>query len=261
MSVVLTPISPRYTVSDADDPYKKYWWAILLGFAGTTVWLLSPMLGERPIGSTRVGAAATAPGADVEQSLSSAQGTAGAEASLAAQSSAKSAEAQGGSSLYQGAPGDSAGSDQTAAATDAPGAAAAEKSLADELKKVSEGGWGEKPRRGFSAPKLSGGAMSGLSSAVGGRAQSASSVGAFGVRNAQVGVSAAPSISETRESAASGAKGLASLKSVAVSARLAAGTASGDAAANSLNRAFDGANVENRIGGPGGAPIGSAYEA
>ena len=69
MSVLLSPIAPRYAVADADDPFKKYWWVILLGIVFTAIWLLTPMLGEKSVGSTVVDTSTPKPTADVEQSI------------------------------------------------------------------------------------------------------------------------------------------------------------------------------------------------
>ena len=252
MNVTLSPVSPRCAVADADDPYKKYWFLILAGFACTGFWLLTPMLGEKSIGSTVVGGGPKTD-AGVEQSLTGAvAGAADAEAA----SKKKIDEGLGSSRLYQAAPEAAASAEKSAALGATSGS-----TLADELKKVSrgEGGWSEKAQRGFSSPKLSGGSMSGLNGASGGRAGSASSgMSAFGTRNAEVGFVAAKNILGGG-SAGPGSKGLAALQGAAASAKLAAGTVSGDAASGSLSKIFDGAKAQGQIGGPGGAS-GGVYE-
>ena len=254
MNVTLSPVSPRCAVADADDPYKKYWFAILAGFACTGLWLMTPMLGEKSIGSTVVGGGPKTD-AGVEQSLSGA-GTGADAAAADAEAKKKIDPGLGDSRLYQAAPEAAASADKTAASGSASGS-----TLADELKKVSrgEGGWSEKAQRGFSTPKLSGGSMSGLGSAVGGRAGSASSgMRAFGARNAEVGYVGTTNVLGGGAVAAS-SKGLAALQGAAAAAKLAAGTRSGDAASGSLSRVFDGAKGQGQVGGPGGAS-GGVYE-
>ena len=60
MSVTLSPVSPRaVAVGVSDDSYKKYWGAILAGFALTGLWLCVPVM-EPQIGSTHVDAGAQA---------------------------------------------------------------------------------------------------------------------------------------------------------------------------------------------------------
>ena len=253
MNVTLSPVSPRCSVADADDPYKKYWFAILAGFACTGFWLLTPMLGENSIGSTVVGGGPKTD-AGVEQSLTGAD-TGGAAA--AEDAAKKKIDDVGNTRLYQAAPEVSANSDKTAALGSASGS-----TLADELKKVSrgEGGWSEKAQRGFSTPKLSGGSISGLNSAGGGRAGSASSgMRAFGARNAEVGFASTKNTLGGGGAVAASKGGLAALQGAAASAKLAAGTASGDAASNSLTKIFDGGKAQGQIGGPSGAS-GGVYE-
>jgi hypothetical protein len=250
MNVILSPVAPRCTVADADDPYKKFWFAILAGFAGTGIWLLTPMLGEPSIGSTVVGRAPKND-AGVEPALTAAD--TGAPAGTAEEAAARK-KIDESSRLYQ-APPEAPATAETAAASGS--------TLADELKKVSrgEGGWSEKAHRGFTSPKLSGGAISGLSSAAGGRAGSASTssgTSAFGVRNSQVGYAAPKNVPVGGTAAAS--KGVAALQGAAASAKLAAGTINSDAASGSLNKIFDGAKSQGQIGGPGGGAVAGLTE-
>ncbi|MEQ1919730.1 MAG: hypothetical protein ABL955_11070, partial [Elusimicrobiota bacterium] len=62
-------MGPRYAVSDADDPFKKYWWAILMGIVFTALWLLTPMMGEKSVGSMSIDTSKPKVDANVEQSL------------------------------------------------------------------------------------------------------------------------------------------------------------------------------------------------
>lgn len=248
MNVTLSPIAPRYAVSDADDPFKKYWWAILLGIVFTAFWLLAPMLGENPIGSTAIDAGKPKADANVEQSLASDAG--GAALSMDGTGHKKKEEGPVGSSLYQAPP------EIPAAAATAVAAAVASASgatLADELKKVSQsaGGWSEKAQRGFSAPKLGGGSLSGMGAAGGGHSGSASGTNAFGSKNAKIGFADTKGLSGGGSDVAAGpnSRSMAALRAASAQALLAAADRSGDGAHSSLSRAFDGAKGGSNIGG------------
>jgi hypothetical protein len=197
MSVNLTPISARnYSVGSSKDPYKKYWWAILGGFVLTGAWLFLPAM-ETPVGSVHVDTAskASVDASSAEQNLDSADnpnGAAGGAIDLSMDGGGRKSKSddETTSMLYQGS------SESGAAAAGAPlgtatGASAA--SLAQELKNAGKpkdaSGWNEKPQRGFDAPHLAGGALSGLGSAGGGSSASAGGgvFGAFGTRGASVG--------------------------------------------------------------------------
>jgi hypothetical protein len=252
MSVTLSPVSPRYTVSDADDPFKKYWWAILLGIGFTALWLLTPMLGEKSVGSTVVDTGRPKTDAGVEQSLGP-DAAAGGAMSMDGTGSRRKEDGPLGSSLYQAPP------EEAVAATNTPAPGA---TLADALKKVSDGdgGWDEKAQKGFSAPKLSGGSLSGMGAASGGRAGSASGgTGAFGSRNANVGYANTQGLSSggANAPAASNSKGMAALKAATAQSLAAAGNSSNDGARSSLSRAFDGAKSAGKIGGDGAALSGN----
>jgi hypothetical protein len=270
MSVTLSPVSPRVAVQDADDPFKKYWWGILLGIAFTGLWLLMPMLGERSIGSVSVDPMKPKADENAEQSLTSAL-DAGPNLSMDGTGAQKKAgEDYAGSMLYQPPPEEAAPADAAAAGAAAGGGA----TLASQLKSVSEGksasngGWGDKvAQRGFNSPKLSGNSLSGMGAASGGRAASASGgsgLGAFGSKNAQIGYAGTKGLSggdDAEKAAAAGSRGVAALRQAADQARQAAMTRSGDGASNSLAKAFDGAKGQNSIAGGLGASIGGSYEA
>jgi hypothetical protein len=40
-------------VKKDNDPFKKYWWVILLGFAGVGAWVCMPLM-DTPVGSASV---------------------------------------------------------------------------------------------------------------------------------------------------------------------------------------------------------------
>lgn len=265
MSVTLTPLSPRYAVVDADDPFKKYWWAILLGIVFTALWLLAPMLGEQSVGSTAIETGKPKGDAGVEQALTP---DAGGGMDMATDGAGQKKEDSSlRSGLYQ-APAEEA----TAAATAGPAApgstaagSAAGSTLAGELKKVSEsgGGWGEKAQKGFNALKLAGSSLSGMGAASGGRSGSAASgTSAFGSSNAKIGFAGASGLSGGGSEAAAGpnSKGVAALKAAAAQAVSAAANTSNDASRSSLTQAFDGAKGGSAIGG-GAASLPGTYAA
>ena len=197
MSVILSPVSSRsYFVGSSKDPYKKYWWVILVGFSATGAWLFLPSM-ESSVGSVHVDTAAraAADAASAEQSLDSADnpnGAAGGAIDLSmdgAKHKGRSGDEMA-SMLYQGA------GETGAAAAGAPlgtATAASAARLAQQLKDAgkpkdaSASSWNEKAQRGFDAPHLSGSGLGGLGSASGGSSASAGGVGVFGSRNASVG--------------------------------------------------------------------------
>ncbi len=268
MSVTLSPMAPRYAVSDADDPFKKYWWAILGGIGFTAAWLLMPMAGEKSIGSTVVDTSKPKIEGSVEQSF--ADGDVGNGLNLSMEEAIKRRKedpAFSGSSLMLPTPEGGETADAAAAGSAAGGAASGAKSasLAAALKEVgqSNGGWGDKKaQRGFDQPKLSGSGMSGLGSAGGGRSGSAGGTSAFGSSNANVGFGRAGGLSgSVKDDVAPAAKGsIAALKALASQSVNAANNSSNDAARSSLAQAFDGAKAGSKIGGPGGGPGGARYD-
>lgn len=265
MSVTLSPIAPQYAVSDADDPFKKYWWAILMGIVFTAIWLLTPMLGERSVGSTVID---TTPkvAENVEQSFSADAGD-GINLSMEGTGRARKEDPLFGSSLYQPAPEDAAATAAATAGSAALGSAsgASGGTLAGALKKVSESdaGWGgKKAQRGFDAPKLAGRSLSGMGAASGGKAGAASGSSAFGSSNAKIGFAGTKGLSgdvDDLQVTAPNSKGAAALKAAASQAQLAASSRSSDDARSSLDKAFDGAKGGSKIGG--GAGLGGGYAA
>lgn len=263
MTVTLSPIAPQYAVSDADDPFKKYWWAILMGIVFTAIWLLTPMLGEKSVGSTVVD---TSPkvSSNVEQNFDADAGD-GINLSMEGTGRARKADPLFGSSLYQPAPEDAAATAAATAGSAALGSASGG-TLAGALKKVSESdaGWGgKKAQRGFDAPKLGGRSLSGMGAASGGKAGSASGSSAFGSSNAKIGFAGTKGLSgdvDDLQVTAPNSKGVAALKAAASQAQLAASSRSSDDARSSLDKAFDGSKGGAKIGG-GGAAMAGAYAA
>ena len=252
MSVNLSPIAPRYAVSDADDPFKKYWWAILLGIVFTGLWLLLPMMGEKSVGATAIDTSKPKADANVEQSFASADAGNGIDLSMDGTGHKRKEDGALGNSLYMAPPEETAATGATTLGSATAGASGT--TLASALKKVSEsGGWNEKAQKGFSAPKLAGGSLSGMGAASGGKAGSASGgSGAFGSSNANVGFGGTRGLSgSVKDQEAPGV--MAALKSAAGQSVAAANNSSNDAARSGLSGAFDGAKAGSKIGGNGAA--------
>ena len=260
MSVQLTVASPRVrvTVSPDDDPYKKYWWLILVGMVLTGAWLCLPGL-ESSVGSGHVDTS-KAPDPKSEQSLDSVENPSGAQGgaldlSMDGAKKHKDKDAESFESmLYQAAP------EAGAAAAGAPlGTASGSASLAQELKSVGgakkkdESGWTEKAQTGFASPRLSGNGLSGAGSASGGSSASAGGASAFGYGNAQVSFGNTHGLKDDGGDKAS-AGGLGALRTAAKTAGAAAASRSNDAARAGVGSFFDGSKGRNAAiaGAPGG---------
>jgi hypothetical protein len=263
MSVTLSPIAPQYAVSDADDPFKKYWWAILMGIVFTALWLLTPMLGEKSVGSTAIDTSKPKVEENVEQSLASDAGD-GINLSMEGTGHKRKEDGLLGSSLYQPPPEDApAAATAGSAALGSASGSASGSTLAGALKKVGEssGGWGEKAQKGFNLPKLAGGSLSGMGAASGGRSGSASGTSAFGSSNASIGFAGTKGLSGHADvESGPASQGLAALKAASAQAQLAAGKKSLDDSRGSMSQVFDGAKGGSKIGGNAGA-MGQAYAA
>lgn len=264
MSISLNPLpARRTTVGAADDPFKKYWWVILVGFGVTGTWMLAPMM-ETQVGSTHVDTAAKAASdpAGIEQNLDSA-GPAGApgsalDLSMGGLKHKSRSDEEIASMLYQAPP--EAGAAASGAPIGAAGAAAGlgtasgsvSASLAQQLKDAgkakSSSGWDEKARSGFSAAHLSGSGLSGLGGSSGGSSASAGAgaVGAFGYRNAQTGFESTVGLRDNGAEAGPGMQGL--RKAASAGPRGLTGSAESMKAA--MGSVFDGTSKR------GGAQIG-----
>lgn len=264
MSVQLTAVSPRLSsVGAADDPYKKYWVAILIGFVMTGMWLCLPIM-ETPVGSAHVDTSKPAVDPNASQSLDSLDNPAGAQGFSVSMEGLKhksKSDEPIESMLYQAPAEPTNGAAASGAPLGSASASASAASLAQALKDVGEkkdaSGWNEKAQKGFTAPRLSGG-LSGTGSASGGSSASASAgVSSFGSSNAQIGFGATRGL---RDDGSADAKapvgGVAALRKVAQMTKQAAANRSGDAAVSSNSRIFDGAKAQG-IGGPVG-PAGAA---
>ena len=176
------------------DPFKKYWWVILIGFALVGAWICLPMVDSGTGSGTVRGEASLGRGAD--QSLDSAANPGGApggavDLSMDAAGPYKKSNGPVMSSLYQAPEGAAA-----SASTNTLAMAKADVKLADALKMVARKsaadakGAGDKAAAAFNPAHAAFGAMGGLP---GGSGSGASSAAAgpnafFGAGNANVGV-------------------------------------------------------------------------
>ncbi|MBI2385012.1 MAG: hypothetical protein HYV14_03250 [Elusimicrobia bacterium] len=234
-----------------------------MGIVFTALWLLTPMLGEKSVGSTAIDTAKPKVEENVEQSLASDSGD-GINLSMEGTGHKRKEDGVLGSSLYQPPPEEavSAAAAGSAVLGSASGSASGG-TLAGALKKVSEGsgGWGEKAQKGFNLPKLAGGSLSGMGAASGGRAGSASGSSAFGSSNASIGFAGTKGLSGNVDvESGPASKGLAALKAASTQAQLAAGKKSLDDSRGAMSGVFDGAKGGSKIGG-GASAMGAAYAA
>ncbi len=237
-----------------------------MGIVFTALWLLTPMLGEKSVGSTAIDTAKPKVEESVEQSLASDAGD-GINLSMEGTGHKRKEDGVLGSSLYQPAPEDAAATAAATAGSAALGSSAGSASggtLAGALKKVSEssGGWGDKKaQRGFNLPKLAGGSLSGMGAASGGRAGSASGSSAFGSSNANIGFAGTKGLSGSADlESGPASKSMAALKAASAQAQAAAGKKSLDDSRGSMSGVFDGAKSGSKIGG-GPSAMGAAYAA
>ena len=184
-------------VKKGNDPFKKYWWIILLIFGISGGWVCLPLM-ESGVGGTTLrsekGLKTMDQNLDAEGNP---QGAPGGVADLSMPGAKKKGEAaEQMSSLYQAAP--------ESAAPGAPLAAGASgsASFAEDLKAVSgkksgeDSGWGgDKAQKGFTQPKGNFSSLSGLGSGGASSGSGSSSVGAFGAPNASVGWAQAKGLS------------------------------------------------------------------
>ncbi|HEX4046784.1 MAG TPA: hypothetical protein VH309_03070 [Elusimicrobiota bacterium] len=248
MGVNLSPLSARgYTVGAAEDPYKKYWWAILGGFALTGLWLCVPVM-ETSVGSVHVDTAKpSADAAGAEQNLDSADNPAGAPGgALDLSMDGAVHKSKGGnddltSMLYQAPPetGAAAAGKPLGDATAASAASLAQQ-LKDAGKKTDASGWGEKAQRGFDGPHLAGGGLPGAGSLGGGgsSASAGGSVGAFGTRSADVGMTSTRGLQDDGQPESAGFKALKASAGAAAAPNL---RGSDEAMHAGMSQAFDGA--------------------
>lgn len=256
------------TIRRGNDPFKKYWWAILLGFGGVGGWICLPLLDSGGTGSVvavrEQGLQAVGQSLD---SMGNPQGAPGGVVDLSMEGTYRRRKDGSTmvSSLYQ-APEEPAEAQATVSASGS--------SYADALRDISRKsaaadptGWGGKqPYRPFTPPKANLGNMSGLGggSSSGASASSSgfggpTSSGAFGISGPKTGVTFAKGLgSGIADPAIANAKGksMAALQGAASAMSRAANTGSADLAAGMAQGVFDGSRGGGTIGGGGAGTSG-----
>lgn len=249
----------KITVRRDNDPFKKYWWVLLICFGLAGAWIFQPLLsGTAPGYAGAGGGEASLTG---EQSLDSAHnpnGARGGVIDLSMEGTGGKRKADGStmmSSLYQAPESPEA---QTAQAA----APAADRTYADALKSVSQKsdptGWGgAKVQKAFIAPKAAFGGLTGLGSGSGGSSGSGGgyrSVNAFGAGVAKTGFASTRGLAaDTSDKGADDKPLLQALKSASQTAQLAARQQSLDSAAAMAGRTFDRSAAGGSIAGRGSA--------
>lgn len=251
------------------DPFKKYWWVILLGFGGVGAWICMPLM-DSSVGAGSVNAEAGLRSAQPQSldSINNPSGAPGGVVNLLMEGSGRYKKKDGPamSSLYQ------APEEPAAAAAAAP----ATGNLADALKDIASRtaasgaadstGWGgQKAQRGFVAPRANFGAMSGFSSGSGSGASASSagggaaSVSGFGAQRANTGVAYAQGLRDD-SAAEPGRKGtFGALQGAQAVSIAAARQHTYDVSAAMGGRSFDGSGGKGSgIGGGGAGQAGSA---
>ncbi|MBI5623136.1 MAG: hypothetical protein HY924_05090 [Elusimicrobia bacterium] len=247
------------TVRRDNDPFKKYWWVLLVGFGLTGLWVLIPLMGQT--GSSHV--AVTKPASIEDQNLQSldaqtnpsgAQGSAidlSMDGSLRKKSRGDEAVT---SSLYQplegGAPG-------------APIVEAAKKdasvNLAAALKAVSKSdpaGWGgAKAQKGFTAPKASFRGLSGVGGASSGGSGASISASPFNSPTAQVSVQDGAASGSEAGSVSGGKAFMRSVRNVQAQSLAASKLSSTDGSRAGSATSFDGSQAGGKTIGSGGKSI------
>ncbi len=244
------------------DPFKKYWWVILVGFGVVALWVCAPVMK----GGTGGGTARRETGLQSsEESLDSINNPAGAPGSVIDLSMdgsyAKKSKNEIKSDFYQAPDPEKA----------APGKALSHGSastLASALKRAAKkdpSGWGgKKARRGFKSPKGNFGSLSGMGSGSSGgtsASYSGGGTGAFGTRNANVGMTSTRGLGAASAGAGkqSGPKFMRALKTTAKTQTAAAGMRSADGASAAGATSFDGTSQSNSSIGGGSSDGGRVY--
>ncbi|MCX5795707.1 MAG: hypothetical protein NTY77_09460 [Elusimicrobia bacterium] len=249
-------------IKQGNDPFKKYWWVILLGFAGVGAWVCMPLM-DTSVGSGSVRAHGLKSENQSLDSMANPSGAPGQAVDLSMDNAygKKKADGESMSSLYQAPPEAATG----AAAPGAPLTGSA--SFADALKDVSRkteasASWGgAKPQVPFTPPKGNFSSLSGMGGSGGSGASSGPSVsGAFGTSVAKTGFAQTRGLGPGDSGAGQGGKPIMnSLKGAASQGQAALTTKSADAARAMSGASFDGSRGGSAIGGGPGTAQGGAY--
>ncbi|MBI5240658.1 MAG: hypothetical protein HY926_09310 [Elusimicrobia bacterium] len=251
------------SIKKNNDPFKRYWWVILLGFAGVGAWICMPLM-DTPIGAGSVSARSLK---SSDQSLDAqhgmAPGSAYTDLSMdGAYGRKKDGSAEPASSLYQ--PPAEAGSG--AAAPGAPLTASA--SFADALKAVSRktdaSGWGgAAPQKGFTPPKGNFSALSGTGGGASGSGAnwsgSGPGMGAFGTKVAQTEMGKTRGLGAGGSDSGGGKPAMSALKGSASMGQNALMSKSADAARGMAGANFDGSRGGSAIGDGKAQGLGGSY--
>lgn len=255
-------------IARGSDPFKKYWWVILLVFGAIGAWICLPLMGS----TTGSGSVSAQEGGlkSSDQSLDSIgnpNGAPGGAVDLSMGGSYRKKSSDGGmvSSLYQAPQDHAAGTSLTPAAG---------QSFADALKDISrksaaaakpgDSGWGEKAQKGFTPPKGNFGAMSGFSGSSGSGASASAAggggvVSGFGSSKANTGVDFARGLKD-QGADGKGGRAMGALQNAQAASVAAARQGSGDAAVAMSAATFDGSNGSGRVvGGGAGTSGGGVY--
>jgi hypothetical protein len=244
------------------DPFKKYWWVLLLVFAGAGSWLCLPALTTDSSGAVAVNESGL-------RVLDSAKNPEGATGSPMGRSERRGGVVGAMKSsldfLFGSGPaveGNAAPNAQAAAGADSGWGSEKAQGASDHSSSASDdsSGWGgEKAQRGFSAPRANFGAMSGMSGESGSGASwssgssGSSHVSGFGGKGPTTGRAQAQSVgsgSARMEARAAGGSGAPGSKSSAKDA--AAGLQNLDSLAGA-GRTFDNSGKGNGLNVAGGS--------
>ncbi len=253
------------------DPFKKYWWLILLLFTGVGGWICVPLMGSSTgSGSVAVPQEGGLRGAQSLDAIRTADGAPGGALDMPSAAAGKSAEAA--SSLYQ-APGD----EKAASAASTSGVSAPGQSLAGALKFVAgkknmsasadPRGWGETPQKAFTPPKANFGALSGFSGssasgASGFSGGTAVGLTGFGANKPNTGLAATKGLQEHNVPDAVRGRAMDSLHAAQSAAVNAARQGNNDAARAFGGMSFDGSRgAGSQVGGNMAGVSGGGYAA
>ena len=249
-------------VKKDNDPFKKYWWVLLLGFGGVAAWVCMPLMDQQ------VGSGSIDSGKDLraaEQSLDSVanpNGAPGGALDLSMSGSGGYRKKDGGmtSSLYQ-APAEAAAPGAPLVASSGGNASFADALRDVSTKKADASGWGgDKAQKGFNAPKANFGGMSGLGSG-GGGGSGAGGGSAFGsgVAKTSMGTTKGLSGGNYGDPAKGGSPAMSALKNAQSSSLSAVNNKSNDASRSLSGGAFDGGRGGGAAIGGGGGALDAGY--
>ena len=252
------------TIRRDNDPFKKYWWALLVLFGLGAAWVCLPALQSGGLAAGGQGEEGLMKSSGA-QSLDSRNNPSGApggaiDASMdgAGAYAKKRTDEPATSSLYQAmetaAPGAPLSALKPGASASAPPSslAAALKDVGNAAKKP--GGWNEKAQKGFTAPHSDFGGMSGL-----GSGGSSGGTSASAARGAQPGVISAGGPDSSASAGGDGGtnKNLSFLKATSAASTWGAGQKALFAASDAVGRTFEGSpGAKNALtSGPAGSAL------